>query len=203
MTVNGIIKRTALSAYSSIRQSGIIALTLREGDRLAQVLVADADSHVLVATRRGMAILFPIHEVTEQGRTASGVRAIRLREDDRVADAEIVTETDPVAVVTEKGYGKRLDVAKFRHQHRGGMGLKISRGAEKIGAVVSLVKAGDTDDLTIITSKGVTNRVQANELRTMGRSAQGVIVMRLADDDTIVSAVVSPPRDVEGEQESG
>ncbi|AFS52258.1 MULTISPECIES: DNA gyrase subunit A [Leptospirillum] len=203
VTVNGIIKRTALSAYSSIRQSGIIALTLREGDRLAQVLVADADSHVLVATRRGMAILFPIHEVTEQGRTASGVRAIRLREDDRVADAEIVTETDPVAVVTEKGYGKRLDVAKFRHQHRGGMGLKISRGAEKIGAVVSLVKAGDTDDLTIITSKGVTNRVQANELRTMGRSAQGVIVMRLADDDTIVSAVVSPPRDVEGEQESG
>jgi DNA gyrase subunit A len=120
-----------------------------------------------------------------------------------VADAEIVTETDPVAVVTEKGYGKRLDVAKFRHQHRGGMGLKISRGAEKIGAVVSLVKAGNTDDLTIITSKGVTNRVQANELRTMGRSAQGVIVMRLADDDTIVSAVVSPPREVEGEQENG
>lgn len=201
VTANGTIKRTALTHYSSIRQSGIIALTLREGDRLAQVLIGDPDSHVLVATRHGMAILFPISEVTEQGRTATGVRAIRLKPEDRVADAEIVTETDPVAVVTEKGYGKRLDVHKFRHQHRGGMGLKISRAGEKIGSVVSLVKAGDADDLTVITSKGVTNRVQASELRTMGRGARGVIVMRLGEEDWIVSAVVSPPREAEGESD--
>lgn len=201
VTANGTIKRTALTHYSSIRQSGIIALTLREGDRLAQVLIGDPDSHVLVATRHGMAILFPISEVTEQGRTATGVRAIRLKPEDRVADAEIVTETDPVAVVTEKGYGKRLDVHKFRHQHRGGMGLKISRAGEKIGSVVSLVKAGDSDDLTVITSKGVTNRVQASELRTMGRGARGVIVMRLGEEDWIVSAVVSPPREAEGESD--
>ena len=202
VTANGTIKRSALIHYASIRQSGIIALTLREGDRLAQVLIADADSNVLVATRNGMAILFPISDVTEQGRTSTGVRAIRLKDGDRVADAEIVTETDPVAVVTEKGYGKRLDVQKFRHQHRGGMGLKISRAGEKIGPVVSLVKAGDTDFLTLITAKGLTNRVSAKELRTMGRGARGVVVMKFGEEDWIVTAVVTPPREVEGETES-
>ncbi len=202
VTVNGTIKRSALTHYASIRQSGIIALTLREGDRLAQVLIAGPDSNILVATRNGMAILFPITDVTEQGRTSTGVRAIRLKADDRVADAEIVTEEDPVAVVTEKGYGKRLDVHKFRHQHRGGMGLKISKAGLKIGPVVSLVKAGDNDSLTLITSKGQTNRVSANELRTLGRGARGVIVMNLGEADWIVTAVVSPPREVEGENES-
>ncbi|MHB1606961.1 MAG: DNA gyrase subunit A [Leptospirales bacterium] len=202
VTANGTIKRSALVRYSSIRQSGIIALTLRDGDRLAQVMIADESSNVLVATRNGMAILFPISEVTEQGRTSTGVRAIRLKADDRVADAEIVTETDPVAVVTERGYGKRLDVHKFRHQHRGGMGLKISKAGEKIGPVVSLVKAGDTDFLTLITAKGLTNRVSAKELRTMGRGARGVIVMKFGEEDWIVTAVVTPPREVEGETES-
>jgi DNA gyrase subunit A len=206
VTAKGVIKRSLLSEYGSIRQNGLIAISLDDDDRLAQVLVADPGSEILVATRQGMAILFPIDDpkmgCRMTGRVTRGVRAIRLKAQDAVVDAEIVHPGDFVAIVTDKGFGKRVETQKrFRMQKRGGQGVKITDGSERIGMVVSIVKVLPTDTLTLITVKGQATRIPTDKIRLAGRTAKGVRLMDVRSDDTIVSATVSRLREEDGEPE--
>ncbi len=205
VTERGKVKRTQLVHYAQIRQSGIIAISLEEGDRLAQVMVVEPGMDILIATKVGKGILFPMDDpdkgVRSMGRTATGVRGIRLAASDIVVGAEAVREDDFVAVITARGYGKRVEMGKrFRLQGRGGQGVRILGGGEKIGPVVSVIKVTDGEDVFLITQKGQALRIETSTIRLTGRTAQGVKLLSLQNDDEIQCASLAPTR---GEMDDG
>ena len=199
-TRRGLIKRTALSAYGNPRRKGIYAIDIQEDDELIEAKISLGDNDIILGTRRGKAIRFHESDVRSTGRKTRGVRGVRLSgADDHVVGMMVVRREGTVLVVTENGYGKRTDVMQYRVQHRGGRGIITLRTTEKVGPLVSLMEVVDTDDLMIVTDKGVMIRLPVADIRTIGRATQGVRVIRLDEGARIASI----SRVMEDEEENG
>ena len=188
-TEHGIVKKTLLAEYSRPRRSGITAIVIKENDNLIGAELTSGQNHIMLASRKGKAIRFVETDVRAVGRAASGVKGMNLDQDDRVVGMACVDENEPVdiLVVSEKGYGKRSKLEDYRITGRGGKGVKTINITEKTGFLVSMEVVTDDDDLMIITRKGLSIRIHVNTLRVLGRAAQGVRLINLADDDSIAS----------------
>ena len=189
VTENGTVKRVAVSAFRNLRQNGIRALRLDEGDRLVSVLETDGRSRVLIATYDGMAVCFDENDVRTMGREAVGVRGIRLREGDRVIGAARAVEGCQVLSVTERGFGKRTPVEEYRVTNRGGIGIKNYMVTDKTGGVVGMKVVDGSEDLLLITQSGIMLRTAVENIRSAGRATQGVIVMRFKEEGDQVIAM--------------
>lgn len=187
-TRNGIIKRTDLTEYDSVRKnSALLAIVLDEEDELISVKITDGSDHIVIATHDGMAIRFKETDARQMGRVTHGVKAISLREGDYVIGAAVASEGKDLLVVTENGFGKKTDFEEYRSQTRGGIGLKNYNISEKTGKIVSVHSVTEDDDIMMITSEGVVIRLATSEIRSIGRSTAGVRLMRLGDDVVVVS----------------
>ena len=186
-TRKGLVKRTALSAYSNIRSVGLNAINIREGDELIEVKVTTGDSQILLGTRNGMAIRFNEQDARPIGRATSGVRGISLSKKDVVVGMVVVDRDDAtLLVVTEGGMGKRTDVDAYRLQQRGGKGVINIKTSTKTGKVVAIKSVSDEDELMFITRGGVVNRQRVEEIRTIGRATQGVRLVNLDEKDIVM-----------------
>ncbi|MEL7586337.1 MAG: DNA gyrase subunit A [Prolixibacteraceae bacterium] len=188
-TKKGIIKKTSLEAYSRPRQNGINAITVREGDQLLEALLTNGNHEIMIAVRSGKAIRFHEKIVRAIGRTASGVRGITLghEQDEVVGMISVENQSDDVLVVSERGYGKRSSIEDYRVTNRGGKGVKTINITEKTGSLITVKSVVDSNDLMIITQKGLTIRLPISALRIMGRATQGVRLINLREDDAIAS----------------
>jgi DNA gyrase subunit A len=196
-TRKGTVKKTELSAFSNPRAGGIIAMGIDEGDAVMAVQLSDGASEIFIGTRQGVAIRFKEGDVRPMGRSAYGVRGIELRDDDTVVAMEVVKPGGTLLTVTEKGYAKRTELDEYRVTRRGGMGIKNIEVTEKNGPVVGIAQVHDNEELLVITQQGKILRTPASDIRSIGRATQGVRVMNLEDDDTIVS-VALVEKDEEG-----
>ncbi len=188
VTKYGKIKRTPLYDFRNVRKNGLRAITLAEDDEIAAAHLTEGDSSVIVATRNGMAIHFAEEKIRSMGRLAQGVRAIRLKDDDYVVGAaKVYGEGMTILTVTDKGLGRRAGVEQYRMQNRGGNGLKNYKVSEEKGYVCGIRSLQQDDDVILISTDGVIIRIRANDLRVMNRYAMGVRVMRLTDDNRVVT----------------
>ena len=188
-TKQGIVKKTSLEQYSRPRQSGINAITVREGDELLEARLTTGSSQIILGLKSGKAIRFEEGKTRPMGRNASGVRGATLAdESDEVIGMVSVNNFDEhILVVSEKGYGKRSDLEDYRITNRGGKGVKTITISEKTGALVSIKSVTDEDDLMIINKSGVAIRLPVADLRVMGRATQGVKLINLRNDDSIAA----------------
>ena len=188
-TKNGIIKKTTLSAYGNPRKGGIYAIEIRENDRLIEARITDGENDILIGTREGKSIRFSEGNVRASGRKTMGVKGIRLSsKSDYVVGMLVVKREGTILVATEKGYGKRTDVIQYRTQKRGGKGVMTMRTTDKTGKMVSIMEVVDSDDLIVITDKGVLMRQPIASIRTIGRVTQGVRLVKL-DEGSIISSI--------------
>ena len=188
-TKQGIVKKTSLEQYSRPRQSGINAITVREGDELLEVRLTNGSSQIILGLKSGKAIRFEEGKTRPMGRNASGVRGATLADDtDEVIGMVSVNNFDEhILVVSEKGFGKRSDLEDYRITNRGGKGVKTITISEKTGALVAIKSVTDEDDLMIINKSGVAIRLPVADLRVMGRATQGVKLINLRNDDSIAA----------------
>lgn len=186
-TKKGIIKKTSLSDYNSIRKGGLIAISLDDDDELIKVERTDGSNEIIVATNKGMAIRFSEQNVRPMGRVTRGVKAITLRDDDYVIGMCIPGEGFELLAVTENGYGKRTSLSEYRVQTRGGIGIKTYKCSEVTGNVVGIYSVDDSEDIILITSEGIIIRISAADIRTIGRTTKGVRLMRLDEGVKVVS----------------
>ena len=186
-TAKGIVKKTALGAFSRPRPSGIIAISLDPDDSLINVELVAEDEEVVMGTRDGMAVRFKHSDVRAMGRAAGGVKGITLKRDDRVVDMAVIRTGMSLLTVCENGFGKRTDIDQYRLQKRGGSGIINIRTTQRNGAVVALRAVHDDDELMIITSNGIMLRTSIRQMREIGRATQGVRVIRLDEGDKVVS----------------
>ncbi|HAQ18441.1 MAG TPA: DNA gyrase subunit A [Prolixibacteraceae bacterium] len=193
-TKKGIIKKTALEAYSRPRQNGVNAITIREDDQLFEARMTNGNHHIMMAVRSGKAVRFEDHSVRPIGRTASGVRGITLGNDfDEVVGMVCVeNENEDILVVSENGYGKRSKIEDYRLTNRGGKGVKTINVTEKTGPLISIKSVDESNDLMIITQSGLTIRMSISALRIIGRTAQGVRLINLKEGDKIASITIVP-----------
>ncbi len=186
VTRMGTIKKTKLEAYSNIRRNGINAITLANKDELVDVKLTNGKQEILIGTHEGQAIRFNESLVRDMGRTATGVKGVRLGKNDFVIGmVAVIRPSATILVVTENGYGKRSDLGDYRITNRGGKGVITVKTNEKVGKLISIKEVTDSDDLMIITSKGILIRQKVKDIRVMGRGAQGVKLIRLGQDDSI------------------
>ncbi len=187
-TRNGVIKKTALEAYSRPRQNGINAISIREGDRLIEAKLTNGNSDILIAVKSGKAIRFNENDVRAMGRTASGVRGISLNDDDvAIGMVKVVDNDNDILVVSENGYGKRSALDDYRITRRGGKGVKTMNITKKTGQLIAIKNVTDADDLMIINRSGITIRLNVDSIRVMGRATQGVRLINLREDDLIAA----------------
>jgi DNA gyrase subunit A len=182
----GTVKKTLLSAYGNVRQAGICAINVEQGDTLIDVQICDANSDIVLATREGMSIRFHQADVREMGRATTGVKGIELERKDAVIGMVVVRRDATLLVVSEKGYGKRSELADYRVQKRGGKGIITLKVTDKTGAIVALKEVIPDDELMMITRHGVIIRLPVEGIRVIGRVTQGVKVMNLDAGDTVV-----------------
>ena len=188
VTKYGKIKRTPLYDFRNVRKNGLRAITLAEGDEIAAAHLTEGDSSIIVATHLGMAIHFSEERIRSMGRLAAGVRAIRLREDDYIVGAAKVYSDDMrILTVTDKGYGRLSALSDYRIQNRGGNGLKNYKIRDDRGFVCGIRSIQADDDVILISTDGVIIRIRANDLRVMRRTGLGVRVMKLSDEDRVVT----------------
>ncbi len=224
-TKQGIIKKTSLEAYSRPRQNGVNAITIREDDKVIEVLMTDGDSEILLANRNGRAIRFHESDVREMGRTATGVRGMRIDEDGQdevigmLAMSKEAQNTETIMVVSEQGYGKRTNlnekdeegndviedgsiVPVYRITSRGGKGVKTLNITDKTGKLVSINSVTDENDLMIINKSGITIRLKVSDIRTMGRATQGVKLINLGKRNDEIASICKVDSDDEVETEN-
>jgi DNA gyrase subunit A len=193
VTRNGLIKRTALSAFSRPRPSGLKALSIEENDSLVSVMHASGTEDVVIGTAGGMAIRFEQKEVRAMGRTAYGVKGITLEDGDHVVGAELVHSGSTLLTVTENGYGKRTAIDEYRRTHRGGKGIIDIKTSERNGKVVAMLQVTDADEVMIITNKGMIIRTRVAEVSLIGRNTQGVRLIDLRQEgEKVVGATRAP-----------
>jgi DNA gyrase subunit A len=185
-TRNGVVKKTALSAYGNVRAVGLNAISVRDGDELIDVQITSGDDEVILATTEGMAIRFHESDARPMGRVTEGVRGISLEGEDRVVGMVVVRPESSLLVVTERGMGKRTDVEAYRYQRRGGKGVINIKTNDKTGHVVSIKNVVDGEQLMLITRAGVVNRQRVDEIRVIGRNTQGVRLVNLDEGDVVV-----------------
>ncbi|MBR5314705.1 MAG: DNA gyrase subunit A [Clostridia bacterium] len=187
VTKNGIIKRTPVEEYEYQRKGGKKAINLDEGDELVFVSHTTGENEIVVATKNGFAVRFHESKARQVGRTSRGVIAIRLTDDDCVAGAAVVDETKTLLFITEKGFGKRTEFANFPVHNRGGKGVICHKLSDKTGRVADVAAVDENEDIMLITNDGTVIRTPVNGISTYGRTAAGVIVMRLAEGASIVN----------------
>lgn len=203
VTKLGVMKKTELVNFENTRRSGIIAINLKNDDRLIDVKITDGKQEILLGTHSGMAIRFNEKDVRPMGRTAAGVRAVKLGKGDLVIGLVAVKRSGTsILVVTDKGYGKRSELQDYRITRRGGKGVITMKASDKNGSLISIREVVDNDDLMIITNKGIMIRQNVGEIRVMGRNTQGVRLIRLHENDTIsaVASVVGEDEDEVGSE---
>jgi DNA gyrase subunit A len=190
-TRQGVVKKTSLLDYSSVRRNGLIAISLNEGDELTWVKVTDGKQDVILVTEHGQSIRFNEREIRATSRDTEGVRGIRLRAGDRVVGMDVMEPGANLLIVTTNGYGKRTQVAEYPVQARGGIGVTTVKLTEKTGLLVAgrVVREGDTD-LVLVASDGLVIRQPLESVRVIGRSTQGVSLMNLRPGATVVSLSV-------------
>ncbi|GBE06353.1 MAG TPA: DNA gyrase subunit A [Nitrospirae bacterium] len=186
-TRKGVVKKTALKAYSNPRAKGIAAIRIDPDDELIGVRQTGGSDDIILSTRGGLSIRFNEKNVREMGRVARGVRGIKLRGDDEVVSVDVLDKKITLLTVTENGFGKRTKSDQYRVQSRGGKGILTIKVTEKNGRVVGVLKVTDDDEIIIIGSSGKLIRTKASNIRTIGRSTQGVKLMDLAKQDKVVS----------------
>ncbi|GHV14725.1 DNA gyrase subunit A [Bacteroidia bacterium] len=220
-TKQGVIKKTSLEAYSRPRQNGVNAITIREDDKVIEVLMTDGDSEILLANRNGRAIRFHESDVREMGRTATGVRGMRIDEDGQdevigmLAMSKEAQNNETIMVVSEQGYGKRTNlnekdeegndvidengsiVPVYRITSRGGKGVKTLNITDKTGKLVSINSVTDENDLMIINKSGITIRLKVSDIRTMGRATQGVKLINLGKRNDEIASICKVDSDNE------
>jgi DNA gyrase subunit A len=198
----GVVKKTALSSYRHVRAVGVNAINITDDDELIDVQITSGNDEVILATYEGMAIRFHEADVREMGRVATGVRGIRRRPGDAVVGMVVLRqdnrEHETLLVVTEKGRGKRTAIDDYRFQSRGGMGVINFRITEQTGKVVAIKGVLPSDELMLITRKGVVNRQRVGEIRVIGRATQGVRVMALDEGDVLVDVACVVPEEENG-----
>ncbi len=192
VTRNGTVKRLPVSTLKNIRQTGIRALRLDEGDQLISVRETDGKQNILIATHDGMAVCFPEEKVRPMGREAVGVRGIRLREGDYVVGAARAKPGKQVLSITENGFGKRTAVEDYAVHDRGGIGIKNYAVTDKTGGVVGIKVVDGSEDLLLVTQSGILIRTAVENIRETGRATQGVIVMRFKEEgDRVISLALA------------
>lgn len=199
VTKQGIIKRISLNAYNTARKGGLIALELNEGDELAWVRLTDGNQQVVVATKNGLAIRFEETDVRPMGRQARGVKAISLREGDCVVGMCVVTNDDLILTASETGFGRISNVSDYRLQSRGGKGI-TNYHTEKYGNVAAVSAVKLDEDIIIISQDGVIIRIAADTVRICNRPSKGVTLMRIGENDKVVTVARAPHEDSESEK---
>ena len=195
-TRNGTVKRLEISALKNLRNNGIRALTLDEGDQLISVVETRGSDRMLIATHDGQAVCFDEADVRAMGRTAVGVRGIRLRDGDYVVGAARADADKTVLSVTERGFGKRTPVEEYRITNRGGLGIRNYMVTEKTGPIVGIKVVDGTEDLLLVTAAGILIRTPVENIRVAGRATQGVIVMRFKEEgDRVISMALADPEE--------
>lgn len=189
VTKSGTIKKTPLSQYDVIRKGGLVAINLKEDDELIGIQETTGNNNVIIVTKQGKCICFSEEEVRSMGRQAAGVRAIKLEDGDEVVSMELVKEGQELFVVTEKGYGKRTSVDEYKMQTRGGKGLLTYDKAKfkKTGELVGAMVVNEDDEMMLINSDGIIIRIRAAEVSRLGRSTQGVRIMKVEEDTNIIA----------------
>lgn len=187
VTKQGIIKKTYAEFYSNIRRSGLIAVNLRDNDKLISVFITTGNNDIFIATRNGISIRFNEKDVRPMGRNATGVKAISLIDNDYVIGADVIKESSKLLLVSEKGFGKCTIPDNYRIQTRGGKGLKTYKITEKTGAVAGLAVVKDNEELIMVSSEGVIIRIKVKDISTVGRIAQGVKLVNLNDGVIVIS----------------
>lgn len=199
VTKQGIIKRISLNAYNTARKGGLIALELNEGDELAWVRLTDGNQQVIVATKNGLAIRFEETDVRPMGRQAKGVKAISLREGDCVVGMCVVANDDLILTASETGFGRISNVSDYRLQSRGGKGI-TNYHTEKYGNVAAVSAVKLDEDIIIISQEGVIIRIAADTVRICNRPSKGVTLMRIGENDKVVTVARAPHEDSESEK---
>ena len=208
VTRNGVIKRTLLSEFEYQRKGGKIAISLDEGDELLYVLHTTGDKEIIIATAAGNAVRFDENNVRCMGRTARGVRGIALREGDggrdRVVGAVVVDDSKHLVTITERGFGKRSPFEDFRTMaNRGGFGVRCQNITEKTGLLAGIAAVDGEEDLMMITDQGTIIRTPASDLSVLSRSAGGVIVMRLPDNQYVANFTIVAKEEKDDEEIDG
>ena len=188
VTRKGVIKKTELSEFGNIRANGIIAMGVDEGDELITVEITNGKKKFFLATHEGMAVCFNENEVRDMGRQARGVRGITLREDDYVVSVLAVEKDEQMLTVTSNGFGKQTKLSAYRVTGRGGKGVINIKTSDRTGKVVAVMPVNKESEVLIITSNGKLIRIEAEQIRATGRSAQGVKLIDASDGDLVVSA---------------
>jgi len=198
-TKNGLIKKTSLSEFDSIRKTGKIAINILEDDTLISVQLSNGLNEIIMASNYGKCIRFAESDVRPMGRDTQGVRGMMLEEGDYIVDMAVIKEGCEFITMTENGYGKRSDLDYYRLQNRGGKGVKAGNFTEKTGKLVSLKLISEDEDIMIITNNGTIIRVAASDISTIGRNTQGVRIMRI-EDSTVCKIAISPKAEEDGEE---
>jgi len=199
VTKKGFVKKTSMTEYVKIRQSGLRAIGLRDDDELINVFQTEKDDDIIVGSRNGISIRFCESYVRPMGRTAMGVKAITLKGEDELVDAAVVRQDSNILVITENGFGKRTKQQEYRSQVRGGVGVKTINITEKTGQMVGLKIVDGSEDIMIINDAGIIIRMKTAEISVFGRSAQGVRIMRVANDIKVVCVAKVPKGEEEEE----
>lgn len=201
VTRQGVVKRTKESEFSNIRQNGLKALNLKEGDELINVIRTNGNDDIIIGTKTGYSVRFNESDVRSMSRSATGVRGVNLREGDEVIGASRITDDQEVLVITEKGYGKRTLASEYPTKGRGGKGIKTANITEKNGQLAGLVTVNGDEDIMVITDTGVMIRTSVADISQTGRATLGVKIMRLDQDAKIMTlALVQPEEEQETEE---
>lgn len=206
VTRRGLVKRTKEAEFKNIRQNGLIALKLREGDELINVFLTTGNEEIVIGTKFGYSVRFKEDTIRSMSRMAAGVKGVTLRDGDQVVGAAAITEDQEVLIITEKGYGKRTSATEYPTKGRGGKGIKTANITEKNGNLAGIVTVYGDEDIMVITDTGVIIRTAVANISQTGRATQGVKVMRLDDSARIVTFALVEPEEVEQaseDQESG
>ena len=195
----GLIKKTALKEFDSIRKGGKIAISLLPGDELISVQLTDGENEILIGSHEGKCIRFSEHDVRAMGRDTQGVRSIDLNDGDYVIDMQVIRPTDTVITISSNGYGKRSSIDEYRLQTRAGKGIKAGVFNEKTGFLVGIKPVNEDQDIMMISDQGVAIRTQVNEISLIGRDTQGVRVMKL-NGSSIATIAIAPHEEEEEEE---
>ena len=197
VTRQGLVKRTKEAEFKNIRQNGLIALKLKEGDELINVFLTTGNEEIVIGTKFGYSVRFKEDTIRSMSRMAAGVKGVTLRDGDQVVGAAAITEDQEVLIITEKGYGKRTSATEYPTKGRGGKGIKTANITEKNGNLAGIVTVYGDEDIMVITDTGVIIRTAVANISQTGRATQGVKVMRLDDSARIVTFALVEPEEVE------
>lgn len=195
-TKYGVVKRTEVTAFSNIRSNGLIAIGLKDGDELVNIVETNGENTIIIGTHDGYSVRFEESQVRDMGRTAAGVRGIKLREGDYVVGSSVISDNQEVLVITENGYGKRTAASEYPVKGRGGKGIKTANITEKNGPLAGLTTVDGSEDILLITDKGVIIRFNVDSVSQTGRATMGVRLMKMEEATKVVTmATVEPEED--------